>query len=233
MNNSILVPQKEELSTVVAKESVVQTGEKSVFAASVNNLNVTQNIYVSSDEYEIISKNDVTVAKIAEKQTTQQTFETDKELSDNFFNLFIVASDTDFHKKHFNISKCYSVKSGYNTDYVIKRFGELDSKTLKALETLPCLFTTICQHINYKKIDPDMRVHLGKITQVDTLSESFRIHFEIETSFPVEDLVRLHEEFDIRCDWNGFGELTSIHWAVKNVNLMYELNLAEVLTTTK
>lgn len=232
MDNSILVPQKEGLPTAVAKEGIVQTGEKSVFAASVNNLNVTQNIYVSNNECKAISKNDTTVIKIAEKQTVQQNFEIDKELNDNFFNLFIVANDTDFEKKHFNIGKCYSVKSGYNTDDVIKRFGELDSKALKALETLPCLFTTMCQHINYKKINSDIRVHLGKITRIDTLSESFRIHFEIETSFPIEDLVRLHEEFDIRCDWNGFGELTSIHWAVKNVNLMYELNLAGVLTST-
>lgn len=105
-------------------------------------------------------------------------------------------------------------------DELIKPLSILGIKERNLLTSLPTIFA-IDQGPNGHK-DGDL-AHYGYIKKINVLNDSVKIVFELRSSFSQHELYKNNFELEIE-DF----ELYTTHWAVKEVDLEYELSHSDI-----
>ena len=129
------------------------------------------------------------------------------------FNLIVSANEEEWEKSSATLFGRRMFE--YTSNKLKKRFDSLEGADLRELLALPCLF------VYETGVEKPARV--GRVLEVRQRdqSDSLKVHFEIDPSFPPIDPSRIEElswEIDI-----GAWELNRTHWAVKDVDLVAEL----------
>ena len=108
----------------------------------------------------------------------------------------------------------------YTKDSLIERFKSLEGSELRELISLPTLFA-------YENANGE-EARVGRITEFRKRGDTVRIAFELDDAIPAIssfDFKKLEWELDV-----GEYEFNRTHWAVKDIDLLYELHKGGKIT---
>jgi hypothetical protein len=133
------------------------------------------------------------------------------------YNLFVTFTKNQWEKGAYEYRPDRVIKIGTDND-LKDRFSSLDESAVEELLTFPCLFV-------YEEGQGD-EIRIGWLTRIKQRGHETRIEFEIEEEIsPLsrDQLKPLLSSLDLR------NELTTTHWAVKDVDLFRVLIKAGIL----
>jgi len=133
------------------------------------------------------------------------------------YNLFVSGSDTAWDGTPFTIESSRCV-SEYTDEDIRKALGTFSEESKRKLMQLPCIFA----YEDHCKKHPKF----GRITEITLRQGKVRILYQIIQVKPFLKFLDMRDllfELDI-----GKWEMNRTHWAVKNVDLIYELRIKNI-----
>lgn len=132
------------------------------------------------------------------------------------YNLFVSLDSDNYEGKTLELSRDRCINE-YTSIAITEQYGTLNTETIKALKSFPCIF--------YKA------PKFGVITDIQERLNSevhiqYKIH-EVEPFLTYKDLCKKDENLDI-----AVMEMHRTHWAVKQVDLVQELQVKNITLPT-
>lgn len=140
------------------------------------------------------------------------------------YNLMVSADPEAWLGEPFEIEKARCVSAGYTPEAVAQRYGALDEAACAQLQALPALFAYETPNKKAARLGVLKRVLTRQARKVEV-----RLEYEIFQdlpSIPPEAVLRLEWELGVTA-W----EMGTTHWAVKNCDLLHELQRAGLMTS--
>ena len=133
----------------------------------------------------------------------------------NYFNLFVDFSET-YEKPFFIPIPDRILESAYTSKHIADNFIKDGLINTELVCSLPSLFL---QEEQAQSVDK--RAYFGRVTKLQDSSIGIKEFFEKMAEIPIDRIKELVDYLDI-----GFGELNRTHWAIKNADLIEELDLS-------
>lgn len=183
-------------------QMVQQTGEKSIFANRIDNLNVT-----------------VQTLNTTPKLVTQAPKPTAIPLNNEYYNLF-VRGDIDLQNIQPFTMEIDRALTEYIDDNIKMEFSTLSADAQKQIKTFPSIFAK--ENTDYGHTDEEQLLGIGYVRQIKVRREAVKIYPQIIYLLPQQRLNEALFELDIQGS-SSFNEFNRTHWSIKKVDLMEEL----------
>lgn len=147
----------------------------------------------------------------------------DWEISHEYYNLFVISDEIKNYR--FTMQKDRSLRSDSD---MVKKFGDLTPEAIAQIKTFPSLF--MHENTNYGgQTSSDQEAYYGFVTGLRIQKNGvIKVYFRCEAKVnqqQINDIARLLDIYE----GSGVMELNHTHWAIKNVDLIEELNEAGLL----
>ena len=130
-----------------------------------------------------------------------------------FYNLIVTFDDTAWESDKYEMDRSRFLE--YTNPDIRAKYIHLDDKALEDILKFPCLFLYELGGKNYG--------YIGYITNIKERTKKIGFKFEKVTTIPIDDVIKLAFELDIDSNSKYITELHRTHWAIKEVNLLQEL----------
>lgn len=149
------------------------------------------------------------------------------QLSKEYYSLFVVGYDIAFESAEgsFLVTSDRVLEQGYTEQAIRDRFAYLTEDDREAIKSYPALFMS--ENKQYGKADPEQVAYWGRVTDVSPHGKDTKIKYRIIKEIPQQRLNELLTELCLH-GANCFNELNRTHWAIKRVNLIEELQDAQI-----
>ena len=213
MNKELKIQQSNQAPLIPnIQTQVQQTGERNTFINTVATLN--QNIYLPNDVLPEVYQN--------ARHHKLSTLPLNREYYSLFVTNLVNLSD---NNTHFFIEPNRALTE--NMEAVIKeKFSTLNKIQQEEIKKIPCIFANENEH--YGKAGTEQIAILGYIKDIMIRSERIRITPEFCCSIKQSVLNKYLFELGIdgsvaTNDRDGFNEFNRTHWAIKEIDLISEL----------
>lgn len=146
-------------------------------------------------------------------------------LNAEFYNFFVIF-DEDFNKGRFRIDVSRSITE-YTEPEITARFTPLDSDKIEQILRFPSLFMNECAQ-SAGSFAPNQVVYFGLVAKIKKQAKEYVVEFQKLGAIPLEPIMKILRDLDIRTDYRGYGEMTRTHWAIKEVDLIQELRISGI-----
>lgn len=195
-------PSALDITSDTPVNSVQQTGEKNIYAARVDNLNVT-----------------VQTGSIAPQLLKQATQLTATAIDRTHYNLFVTYG-VDFSQSTPFTIETNRALTEYMDDDLKKEYATLSPDVIDKIKLFPCIFAN--ENIDYGHTDEEQVLGYGFIKQIKVRREGIKIYPQIQYLIPQQRLNEALFELDIR-GGSSFNEFNRMHWSIKKIDLVAEL----------
>lgn len=130
-----------------------------------------------------------------------------------FYNLIVTSDDTAWEVDKYEMERSRFLE--YTNPDIRAKYIHLNDKALEDISKFPCLFLYELDRKNYG--------YIGYITKIKERTKKIGFKFEKVTKIPIDDVIKLAFELDIDTTSKYITELNRTHWAIKEVNLLQEL----------
>lgn len=182
--------------------SVQQTGEKNVYAAHVDNLNVT-----------------VQAGNVAPQLLTQTIKPAVATIDRTHYNFF-VTYEADFSQNTPFTIETDRALTEYMSDDMKREFATLSPEIIERIKLFPCIFAN--ENKNYGHTDEDQVLGYGFIKQIKIRRKGIKIYPQIQYLLPQQRLNEALFELDL-LGCSSFNEFNRMHWSIKKIDLIAEL----------
>ncbi|NLD19271.1 MAG: hypothetical protein GX663_03355 [Clostridiales bacterium] len=181
--------------------SVQQTGEKNVYAAHVDTMNVTVQ------------------GSIVPQLLTQKPQPTAMTINRTHYNLFVTYGADFSQSTPFTVDAKRALTE--NTDDDIKaEYATLSPDVIEKIKTFPCIFAN--ENAAYGHTDEEQTLGYGYIRQIKIRRDGIKIYPHIMYLLPQQRLNEALFDLDISGD-SSFNEFNRMHWSIKKIDLIAEL----------
>ena len=138
--------------------------------------------------------------------------------NNEFFNLFVLDSE-DFTKTYFYIERkdcLLHIDKSIVNDYSKDNFDSLS----KCLE-YPCLFTNKNKE-DFKTSAEGQRAYFGYLTKIEETNDGYKFYFSITCYIDQNIFNQNCKIFNLK-ECRGENELDSVHWSIKQINLVQNM----------
>lgn len=134
-------------------------------------------------------------------------------MNKKFYNLIVTFDDTAWESDKYEMDRSRFLE--YTNTAIRAKYLNLDDKAVEDILKFPCLFLYELGGKNYG--------YIGYITKIKERTKIIGFKFEKVTTIPIDDVMKLAFELDIDLNSRSITELQRTHWAIKEVNLLQEL----------
>lgn len=130
-----------------------------------------------------------------------------------FYNLLVTFDDTAWESDKYEMDKNRFLE--HTETNIRSKFYSLDDNAIKYILEMPCLFLYELGRKNHG--------YIGYITDIKVRTKNIGIKFKKDHKILIDDIQKLSFELDINGSSRNLTELQRTHWAIKNVDLLTEL----------
>ena len=141
------------------------------------------------------------------------------------YNLFVVGDEsfTDM-VGHFTVPKDRALTESMTED-LKAQFSTLQGDAIAKIMTFPSIFA--CKNKDYGKTDAAHQAYYGMVLNVEPQDNGIKITYRWLSSFPQQRLNEIAASIGIEYA-SSFNELDKTHWAIKELDLIEALRMANI-----
>lgn len=200
MTDELKISSPSALEPEVPIQTVQQTGEKNIYAQSVNKLYVQVQTNISP---KILQPSKIAPVNV---DTTH-------------YNLFVTYG-VDFTQNTAFILELGRSLTEYMDDALKKEFSELSDAAVARIKTFPSIFAN--ENTSYGHTDEEQLLGFGFIRQIKVRHDGVKIYPDVHFLLPQQRLNEALFELGIYGS-ESFNEFNRTHWSIKKIDLVSEL----------
>ncbi len=158
------------------------------------------------------------------KVNSEQIINPDKQnrISRDCYNLIVCGDGSYFNDSFFMMDRERVITQHYTPEKLVVRFADLSQRAIDELCRFPSLFVPEADGYHCK-IGEDQTAYLGLITKVKARDDEFKIYWEKVKRFDLKLLSGYAFDLGFKDVDSAVSELNRTHWAVKQIDLIAEL----------
>lgn len=206
MANEIEIKKAQQAPSTV----VNQTGQKNINVEHAENL--TQNVTF--------------IMPIIEKSEGGKRIRKELSLRSDYYHLFVIG-DESFETDHFIVPKDRSLPFYFTSEEIRKKYGALTDEMINEIISFPALLMPEAADYKATATDDQFAI-LAYIKNIRVQDNGIKIRFHEICPIELKKIASIGFELGMIDMDRAISEMNRTHWSIKHINLIEELNDADI-----